>query len=167
MKKLFIKLILFLIFILIIVLNTKTNKQLYNYVYKDNYIYLDNLKIEEPKIEAKETFQGQMTAYSPYCTGCTGITASGYNVKNTIYYNDKEYGKIRIIAMDKKYKFGTIVKLTNIDNYNDTYAIVLDRGSAIGNNKKSQIDLLFETEKECINFGRKYNVTIEVLRYGY
>ena len=126
-----------------------------------------NNKETKNEINTLESFTGVVTAYSPYCTGCIGITASGYNVKNTIYYKDKEYGKLRVLAADKKYKFGSIIKLSNIDNYNEIYGIVLDRGSAIGNNKKSQIDLLFAKEHECVTFGRKHNVKIEVLRYGF
>ncbi len=178
MKKIFIKFILFFIFISIILFNIEIDKQSYNYVYKDNYLYIKQLKTkkEKSKTNNKETkketntlesFTGVVTAYSPYCTGCIGITASGYNVKNTIYYKDKEYGKLRVLAADKKYKFGSIIKLSNIDNYNEIYGIVLDRGSAIGNNKKSQIDLLFAKEHECVTFGRKHNVKIEVLRYGF
>lgn len=169
MKKLFIKFILFFIFISIILFNIKIDKQTFNYVYKENYKYLEKLVKNETKEEKQllESFNGVVTAYSPYCYGCIGITSSGYNVRNTIYYKDKEYGKVQIVAADKKYKFGTIIKLSNIDNYDDIVVIVLDRGSSIGNNKSSQIDLLFKTEKECINFGRKYDVKIEILRYGY
>ncbi len=163
MKKLF---ILFFIFISIIIFNIKIDIKSYNYVYKEDYNYLNKLIIEENKEEILESFNGVVTAYTSYCDGCIGITKSGYNVKNTIYYNDKEYGKIYIVAADKKYKLGSIVRLSDIEGYNDIIAIVLDRGSLIGNNKSSQIDLLLKTDKECINFGRR-NAFIEVLRSGY
>lgn len=166
MEKLFINFILFFISISIIILNIKIDIKEYNYIYKETYDYLDKLIKEETKEEILESFNGVITAYNPYCTGCIGITSSGYDVKNTIYYNDKEYGKIRIVAIDKKYKFGSIIKLSNMEGYDDIIAIALDRGSLIGNNKKSQIDLLFKNKEECINFGRK-DVLIEILRYGY
>lgn len=46
---------------------------------------------EEKKVEEKQnSFQGSITHYGPDCAGCSGITASGYDVKNTVYYNDSE-----------------------------------------------------------------------------
>ena len=113
------------------------------------------------------TYTGNITAYGPDCKGCIGITASGYNVKNTIYYNDKEYGKIRIVAADKSLPFGTIVKISNLSNYKSPIiAIVLDRGSAIGFNKKAYFDLLCNSERESNSFGRR-KATFEILRKGY
>ena len=46
-------------------------------------------------------------------------------------------------------------------------AIVLDRGGAIGIGKKFMFDLLFPSEAEASKFGTSYNVSFEVLRYGY
>lgn len=160
MKKLFINFLLFFIFFSVVIFNMVIEKIDYVYVYKESYDYLD--KLEEIDNKILETFNGVVTAYNPNCTGCIGITKSGYNVKNTIYYYDKEYGKVRIVAADKKYEFGSIIKLSNYDDI-DIIAIVLDRGSLIYNNR---IDLLFGEYEECIEFGRK-DFLIEVLRYGY
>ena len=117
-----------------------------------------------------ETITGGLAGYGPDCSGCSSQkTASGYNISNgNINYNDKEYGKVRIVAGDKKYPFGTIVRITNT-NYYDTspiYAIVLDRGG-VGIGKKYLFDLLFESEKEASIAGSKKNVTFEILRMGY
>ena len=102
----------------------------------------------------------------PDCKGCSGITASGYNVRNgNIYYNDKEYGKLRIVAMDKSIPFGSIVRIKKIFK-EPVLAIVLDRGSAIGLNKKVYIDLLYKSEKETLTFGKR-EATFEILRYGF
>ncbi len=69
-----------------------------------------------------------------------GITASGHKVKK----GD------RLVAADKKYKFGTIFR---VEGYNGGKPVkVLDRGGAIKGNK---IDLLFDTHQEALNWGRK------------
>ena len=114
-----------------------------------------------------ETFTGSLTGYGPDCDGCIGITASGYDVRNTIYYNDKTYNNVRVLAADKSLPFGTIIKVSNLKDYNDFIGIVLDRGSAISFDGFSQIDLLFESEDYSYNFGRKENVIFEILRLGY
>ena len=125
--------------------------------------------MKEEKIEkVLATYHGPITAYGPDCKGCGGITASGYNVKKgNIYYNDKEYGKVRIVAADKKLPFGTIIKISNLDIFSDdVIAIVLDRGSAIGFNRRVYFDLLYPSEKSTLSFGKR-NATFEVLRRGY
>ena len=45
--------------------------------------------------EVLETFIGVLTGYGPDCTGCSGITTSGYNVSENITYNDSEFGEIK------------------------------------------------------------------------
>ena len=45
-------------------------------------------------------------------------------------------------------------------------AIVLDRGSAIGRDKRAQFDLLFENESVTSSFGL-CNATFEIVRLGY
>ena len=147
-----------------------------NNLQDDNFTFVGNeinifYKVELPKEEKTErvlaSYYGPMTGYGPDCKGCIGITASGYNVRNNIYYNDKEYGKVRIVAADKSLPFGTIVRIKNLDFYkNDVIAIVLDRGSAIGFKKKSYFDLLYKSEKETLIFGKRY-ATFEILRQGY
>ena len=148
-------------------LNRQENK--YDYVIDE--IKITNIeKLEEPVINIPETintFYGNITAYTPYCDGCIGITAYGYDVRNNIYYNDNQYGNIRISAADKAIPFGTIIKISNIDEYDDIISIVLDRGSAIGYDTNAQLDLLFDNENMAINFGRKYNVKFEILREGF
>ncbi len=114
----------------------------------------------------KDESTGTVTAYTAFCEGCSGITASGYNVINTIYYYDSTYGNIRIIAADQSLPFGTIVRMTNT-SYGEIIAIVLDRGGAISSSGSAQADLLVETTNDAINFGRQYNINFEILRYGY
>ena len=151
--------------ILLLVLNVLSFNQSFIYVDKEINIFKE---IKNEKIEPViATYKGNITAYGPDCVGCSGITASGYNVRNNIYYNDKKYGKVRIVAADKSLPFGTIIRINNLNISSDpVVAIVLDRGSAIGFNKKVYFDLLYKSEKETSTFGVK-KATFEVLRRGY
>ncbi len=149
-----------------------------NFKINDNFTYVNkeiNIIGKVPEIVSaiKEetvlaTYHGPITAYGPDCVGCTtGRTASGYYVRNTIYYDDKDYGKIRIVAADKSLSFGTIIRISDLDVFNEPIiAIVLDRGSAIGFNRRVYFDLLYSSEKETDFFGKRY-ATFEVLRNGF
>ena len=53
----------------------------------------------------------KLTHYGWDCKGCGGRTATGYSIKKTYYYNDKQYGKVRIVAMCSKMKLGSIIKI--------------------------------------------------------
>lgn len=165
-----------LIIILIINLFGRTSfNQEYTYINKEINIFkkveikekVSEEKKKEKTIPVLATYKGGITAYGPDCKGCSGITASGYNVHNRIYYQDKEYGKIRILAADKSLPFGTIVRIKDLKNIsNPIIGIVLDRGSAIGFNKKAYFDLLYESELKTASFGRQ-KATFEILRRGY
>lgn len=139
---------------------------------EENVIREENKEdIEQIKVEVEEkildSFVADMTSYGVDCYGCTSNhTASGYYIGNgNIYYNDSFYGKVRILAGDKSYPFGTIVRMY-IDN-SEIIGIVLDRGSNIGFDKKYAFDLLFNTNKEAQKFGSKTNIKFEILRRGY
>lgn len=139
---------------------------------EENVIREENKEdIEKITVEVEETildsFVADMTSYGVDCYGCTSnLTASGYYIGNgNIYYNDSFYGKVRILAGDKSYPFGTIVRMY-IDN-SEIIGIVLDRGSNIGFDKKYAFDLLFNTNKEAQKFGSKTNIKFEILRRGY
>lgn len=170
----FIRMIFFVLFFLFIcyLVNKNYIVEQHKYVLSIKEFGMYNYKniVVEEKLDefnAIETFYGVMTGYDAFCDGCIGITASGYDVRNRVYYKDIEYGNIRVIAADKKYPFGTIFKISNVKGYNDFYAIVLDRGFSIGNNKSSQVDLLFENNDLAYSFGRVYNVKFDVLRLGF
>ena len=176
------------IIILVLSLFMTTFNQNYNYVNKEINIFKQIPKRQEKKetkvvnkskkvtntkktvktVPVLATYKGNITAYGPDCAGCIGITASGYNVtKGNIYYRDKDYGKIRIVAADKSLPFGTIIRIKGLNNFkNPIIAIVLDRGSAIGFNKKVYFDLLYKSEKETDTFGKR-KATFEILRRGY
>lgn len=121
------------------------------------------------KYNAIETLNGNISAFTPYCSdGCHGYTASGLFIGDNIYYNDKDYGIVRIVAGDRSYPFGTIVRFNNLNYFqDDIYAIVLDRGGAVGKGRKVLFDLLFETEREASNFGIARKIDCDILRLGY
>lgn len=101
----------------------------------------------------------KLTHYGYDCKGCGGSTASGYNVRNTIYYNDPTYGKLRIVAM-KNLPLYSVIKIKNYDGI-DIIAIVLDRGVGSG-----VIDLLVQNESTASKLGIRKNIEIELLRSG-
>lgn len=113
-------------------------------------------------------FNGTLTGYGPDCLGCSGIVACSPNpnVKNNnIYYNDQEYGKIRILAADKSIPCGSIIKISNFSFMEDDfYGIVLDRGGAIVG---LTMDLLYPSEKDTVEIGRQYNINFKIVRWGY
>lgn len=131
-------------------------------------------------VSVLDTYYGTITAYGPDCTGCSGITASGYKVaenidgtiiSTTTTYIDDTYGELRILASANVFPFGTVIRISGdrIDGY--IMGIVLDRGGAMNNawgDGEVLFDLLFATEKSSVvyEFGRQKNVKFEVLRYG-
>ncbi len=113
------------------------------------------------------TFTGELTGYAGDCPLCSGYLACPPRtnvLKKGIYYNDKTYGKVRIVASSRKYQCGTILKF-KVKKLSDEpiIAIVLDRG--VGGNV---IDLLTESEDYARKkVGRVRNLEFEVLREGW
>lgn len=130
-----------------------------------------DLKIDIPSARISDVLEiqvGSLAAYGPDCPGCSGRLGSGQNALNgNIYYTDSKYGKIRILAGDSKYPYGTIVRISNSRMGEPFVAIVLDRGNGVGLNDKFMFDLLFATQQEAAAFASSYNVKFEILRYGY
>lgn len=107
---------------------------------------------------------GLMTMYTANCKGCSGITSYGYDVRNTIYYTDLEYGSINIVACPKNVKFGSIYEI-KIENTELLNAICLDRGSDIRNDYIN-IDLLWDNYNIVNNWGIK-RVEYRLVRDGF
>lgn len=126
-----------------------------------------NELFEEGVYNSIFSFKGELTGYVGDCPLCTGYLACPPRtnvIKKGIYYNDKTYGKIRIVASSRNYPCGTILKF-NVKKLSDEpiIAIVLDRGVS-GN----VIDLLSDSEDYAIKkIGRVRNLTFEVLREGW
>ena len=103
----------------------------------------------------------KLTHYGHDCCK-SGKTATGYDVRKTIYYNDKEYGQVRIVAMCKNIPLYSIVKIKNYKiTGGDVIAIVIDRGVGC-----STIDLLVENEAKSSKLGIQRNTVVEILRKG-
>lgn len=139
-----------------------------NKIEKEEILEIDNDKevIKQEIIENKilDVFNGRMSGYGPDCVGCSGYLAyRGIDVRNgNIYYDDLDYGRVRIVAADRGIPFGSIVEV------NDSFlVIVLDRGGAIGFGKRFQFDLLFENEQVANANGILVDAKFEVLRYGF
>ncbi|KRG14695.1 3D domain-containing protein [Lederbergia galactosidilytica] len=90
------------------------------------------------KKTAYKTMTVKATAYTASCKGCSGITATGINLKKK--------PNAKVISVDpKKIPLGTKVY---VEGYGE--AIAGDTGSAIKGNK---IDLHMSTKKKALNWG--------------
>ena len=126
-------------------------------------------EIKKYGMNSKIKFIGTLTGYGPDCPGCGGHVACRPNpdVRNgNIYYNDSEFGKIRILAADYSIPCGSII---HIENYkftenNELIGIVLDRGSAIVG---LTMDLLYPSEADTVIIGRQRNISFTVERWGW
>ncbi|AJA41414.1 hypothetical protein AXJ14_gp095 [Geobacillus virus E3] len=98
--------------------------------YKNNYIY---------------SFEGVVTAYSPY-EESTGKSPDDPDFKVTASGTIATQG--RTIAMDKRFPFGTLVKIEGFDNI----FVVQDRGGKI---KGNRVDVYFDSVEEAIKFGKQ------------
>ena len=132
------------------------------YVYASNEIIIDDEVVDD----VLEIQLGKLSRYGPDCYLCTGYLAYGLYVgSGTIYYNDNYYGNVRILAGDKSYPFGTIVRVSyDMESF---LGIVLDRGGSIGFNGKALFDLLYPNEYLANKDGVNYNTKFEILRYGF
>lgn len=119
------------------------------------------------------TFIGELTGYGLDCVGCSNVTANGYRVPTDeegnviLTYNDEEFGTVNILASDKRFPFGTIIRISNYkygDENKDIIAVVMDRGGAIYDNK---FDLMYATEASIPENTRFYNIGFTVLRWGW
>lgn len=108
------------------------------------------------EVSNKRTINVIATAYTARCLGCSGITKSGKDVRNTVTHDGK-----RIIAVDPKViPLHSIVKVqTQKEQF---LAIALDIGGDI---KNKRIDLLVKNKNVAFEFGRQ-PVTITILREG-
>lgn len=146
-----------------VAMNTDNSKKLDLSIIEEN----QNRLYEEGIFNPLYTFTGELTGYSGDCPLCTGYLACPPRtnvIKKGIYYTDKKYGKIRIVASSKNYPCGTILRF-KVKKLSDEpiVAIVLDRG--VGGNV---IDLLTESGEYASKYvGRVKKLNFEVLRDGW
>lgn len=100
-----------------------------------------------------ETFEA--TFYTAFCpTGCSGITATGIDVSNTVNHEGK-----RIIAVDPSViPLGSIVRVTLKDG-TSFEATAQDTGGAI---KGNRIDVLVASRDEAYKLGRQ-SAKVEII----
>ena len=112
-----------------------------------------NQKEEERGVKGK-TFEA--TFYTAFCpTGCTGVTATGVDVSNTIYHEGK-----RIIAVDPNViPLGSSVKVTLKDG-TSFEATAQDTGGDI---KGNRIDVLVSSRDEAYRLGRQ-SAKVEIIK---
>jgi len=92
-------------------------------------------------------FTVSASAFTANCNGCSGLTATGINLKSN--------PDMKVIAVDPNViKLGTKV---HVEGYG--YAIAGDTGGSIKGNK---IDVFFSTKAEAYKWGRK-DVKIKIL----
>ena len=99
------------------------------------------------------TYEYEASFYVATCRGCSGITATGYDVRQTQYYEG-----YRIIAADDSVPFGTIMRIT-LEDGTEFDGIVADRGGAIG---KLKLDILVASKAEAYRLGRQ-RARVEIL----
>lgn len=140
---------------------------------KEEEIHEEIPTIEEPttnpvplETDVLDTFVGPLTGYGADCVGCSGITSSGFDLTKSIYYEDAEYGSIRIVAADPSFPMYSIFRISNVPGMDTFIAIVLDRGSGVGFGRSTLFDLAYFSESDTNLIGKIPNVTFELLRRG-
>lgn len=124
-------------------------------------------------------YSGRLTAYTPYCEGCSSagnvacsVKGKKYSLKRDgQYYVDSEYGKIRIVAAALTvFPCGTIVTIDN-GKFPVFNAIVLDTGGSMRQAIKNGIvwmDLAYSNkDDECIRQAGSKNVSFVIRRWGW
>ncbi|MEE1131642.1 MAG: LysM peptidoglycan-binding domain-containing protein [Caryophanon sp.] len=96
---------------------------------------------------AVQTMTVEATAYTAYCTGCSGITANGTDIRSN--------PNLKVIAVDPRViPLGTRVW---VEGYGE--AIAADTGGAI---KGNRIDVFIPSQADALNWGRR-TVTLKIL----
>jgi 3D (Asp-Asp-Asp) domain-containing protein len=118
---------------------------------------INSLKEELSKYDSLRKLNIVATAYTSDCdSGCTGVTATGHNVKNTVYKDGK-----RVVSVDPNViPLGSLMYVEA--NGESFVGVAEDTGGAI---KGNRVDVLVENTSKAFTFG-KQNVKITVLREG-
>lgn len=116
--------------------------------------------------EVISTVVGNLTGYGADCYGCSGVTSSGHNLNSSIYYEDSEFGTVRILAADPSFPFYSIIRVSNVPGMDSFLGIVLDRGGNVGYGRGTLFDLAYASESDPNLVPLTRNVTFELLRSG-
>lgn len=146
-----------------IILNDNLNKSVIAEVIEENH----ETNYQEELYTAVGEFAGDLTGYAGDCPLCSGIVACAPRtnvLESGIFFNDSQYGTVRMVATSSKYPCGSIIRFS-IPKLGEEpiIAVVMDRG--VGGN---DVDLLVENEDFARkNVGRVRNQTFEILRLGW
>ena len=131
------------------------------YYNDDGTIVLEEVVDEEVIIGTGKNgeYTGVMTGYGPDCSTCSGrgyVSCKTEDKKNFnlindgVYYNDDEYGEVRVLAAAlSEFPCGTIVEVKSA-NLGDFTGIVMDTGYTMREQLKNGVyhfDVAYETEK--------------------
>lgn len=131
------------------------------YYNDDGAIVLEEVVDEEVIIGTGKNgeYTGVMTGYGPDCSTCSGrgyVSCKTEDKKNFnlindgVYYNDDEYGEVRVLAAAlSEFPCGTIVEVKS-SNLGDFTGIVMDTGYTMREQLKNGVyhfDVAYETEK--------------------
>lgn len=94
-----------------------------------------------------QTIQVEATTYTAKCNGCSGVTKSGVDVSDTVYYEGK-----RVIATDPAVIPTGSTVLVTLESGARFEATAQDVGGAI---KGNRIDVLVSSKEEATQFGRQ------------
>jgi 3D (Asp-Asp-Asp) domain-containing protein len=118
---------------------------------------INSLEDELSKYDSLRQLDIVATAYTAFCnTGCTGVTAKGTNVANTVYKSG-----YRVVAVDPKViPLGSLVYVESEDR--SFIGIADDTGGDI---KGRRMDVLVRNKSIAYNFG-KQDAKVTVIREG-
>lgn len=157
---------------------------------KDGLVYTDkkgNIKKTDEAVQevieigtgAQGIYSGNTTGYGGDCIGCSGRvscrTREGqpFNLNQEgIYYNDNQYGSVRILAADLSlFKCGTVIEVNN-GRGEPFLGIVMDTGSGMRESWRNHglvhVDIAHETEKDPIIYqATSKNAEFSVQRWGW
>lgn len=142
--------------------------------------------VKEPVTEVIEQgtgmpgeYVGRITGYGPDCPGCSSTGTVACHTENKgkhslitdgIYYQDKEYGQVRILSAASAFPCGTIIKIDD-GKIEPFYGIVLDRGGSMNSAWKNGtvwIDLAYASISEAKVGGiTGRNIKFSVQRWGF
>lgn len=124
-------------------------------------------------------YVGKITGYGPDCAGCSATGTVACYTKNKekhslvndgIYYEDEDFGSVRILSAASAIPCGTIIKIDN-GVLEPFYGVVLDRGGSMNrawNSGTVWIDLAYSSNNDARNAKiTGNNIKFEVQRWGF
>lgn len=124
-------------------------------------------------------YTGHTTGYGSDCEGCSGTVAcktregTKFNlITDGVYYDDNQFGSVRIVAADHRvFPCGTVIEIDN-GNQEPFLAIVMDTGSGMRSNwdkyRLVHIDIAYETQQDkTVYLATSKKAEFSVQRWGW